>query len=259
MKTTFYTIRCLTNMHVGSGDANYNIVDNEVETDPVTGYPMIHASGVKGALREHMKADANVNKIFGEAGTGDSGRSGSGTHKFMDAYMLARPMRVENSDSFASVLVTSIAAVNDYLRRLTAFGANPYGVSEVTAPDFGGNEFLLYTKESGDIRVEGERTARFIETDATLQVLKAIFKEEKSFALVRDMNAYELPVVARNCVQPDKRNLWYERLVPHGTVFYFAIISPDDAVLTFENIVQFGGNASIGCGYCTVKEATVHE
>ena len=36
-----FKIRCLTNLHVGSGDINYNIVDKEVEKDPVTGVPVI--------------------------------------------------------------------------------------------------------------------------------------------------------------------------------------------------------------------------
>jgi len=54
MNVHVYKYTCLTNLHVGSGDINYNIVDNEVERDPVTGLPMIHASGVKGALREYF-------------------------------------------------------------------------------------------------------------------------------------------------------------------------------------------------------------
>lgn len=31
-----YFIQCITNMHVGSGDANYGIVDKLVQRDPVT-------------------------------------------------------------------------------------------------------------------------------------------------------------------------------------------------------------------------------
>lgn len=49
-------LSCLTNLHVGSGEANFNIVDREVETDPVTGLPIIHASGLKGALRDDCVA-----------------------------------------------------------------------------------------------------------------------------------------------------------------------------------------------------------
>ena len=58
MNVFAYKIECLTNLHVGSGDLNYNIIDNEVERDAVTGYPIVHASGLKGALKEHFKKKA---------------------------------------------------------------------------------------------------------------------------------------------------------------------------------------------------------
>ena len=67
MKIEFYKIECLTNLHVGSGEINYNIVDNEVEKDAVTGLPVIHASGIKGALRDTFKniiSDEEINKIY---------------------------------------------------------------------------------------------------------------------------------------------------------------------------------------------------
>ena len=115
MKPTFYKIECITNLHVGSGDINYNIVDNEVEKD-ITGMPMIHASGIKGALRDALKksisdeaeAKAKAKVIFGSAG--DENTTGEGTHKFFDAHLLARPMRVVNSRTMASIPVVTVAA-----------------------------------------------------------------------------------------------------------------------------------------------------
>jgi CRISPR-associated protein Cmr4 len=67
MKSYLYKIECLTNLHVGSGDANYSIVDNEVEKDEVLGSPVIHASGVKGALRDFAETSGitNIVEIFG--------------------------------------------------------------------------------------------------------------------------------------------------------------------------------------------------
>ena len=58
MAAIIVNLECMTNMHVGNGDVNYNIIDNEVEKDPVTGYPTINASGVKGALREFFNGDS---------------------------------------------------------------------------------------------------------------------------------------------------------------------------------------------------------
>ena len=69
MAAIIVNLECMTNMHVGNGDVNYNIIDNEVEKDPVTGYPTINASGVKGALREFFNGDSElrhyVSTLFG--------------------------------------------------------------------------------------------------------------------------------------------------------------------------------------------------
>lgn len=35
MAAIIVNLECMTNMHVGNGDVNYNIIDNEVEKDPV--------------------------------------------------------------------------------------------------------------------------------------------------------------------------------------------------------------------------------
>ena len=43
MNAYIVQLQCITNMHVGNGDVNYNIIDNEVEKDPVTNYPVINA------------------------------------------------------------------------------------------------------------------------------------------------------------------------------------------------------------------------
>ena len=47
-------IETLTNMHVGSGDTHFGIVDNLIQRSPVTKVPVIHSSGLKGSLREYF-------------------------------------------------------------------------------------------------------------------------------------------------------------------------------------------------------------
>ena len=112
MKSIIVRLDCITNMHVGNGDVNYNIIDNEVERDPVTNYPTINASGVKGALREYFSKDNNlkayVDKLFGEDG---SNGTKSGTLKILQADMLAIPARASKGDS-AYYLVTTNEALN---------------------------------------------------------------------------------------------------------------------------------------------------
>ena len=72
-----------------------------------------------------------------------------------------------------------------------------------------------------------------------------------------------LPVIARNYLENgESKNLWYEELVPHESVFWFMVIGEEKDVETFHKavdgkVVQFGGNASLGCGLCRVKQGGV--
>ena len=67
MNAIVYKITCVTNLHVGSGEANFDVIDNTVEKDPVTELPTINSSGVKGALRQYFK----------EKNVGDAHHSGT--------------------------------------------------------------------------------------------------------------------------------------------------------------------------------------
>ena len=62
MKAAVYLLKCLTNMHVGNGEESYNIIDNEVEKDVVTGNPAIYSSGVKGSLLQYFKTNKKIDE-----------------------------------------------------------------------------------------------------------------------------------------------------------------------------------------------------
>lgn len=254
MSVNIYKIECLTNLHVGSGDVNYNIVDNEVERDAVTGYPVVHASGLKGALREHFsKKDKselgfNITDIFGQES--GSGEIKAGSYKFLDAHIICRPMRVSSS-SLASIPVVSIKSVNDFIKRLNVFGCEKFGTELIDDINFGEFNFLSNVK---GIFIEGEKAGE-IPTQAAkvLRKLETIIGEK--YAVVKDFNSYDLPVVARNCLDEENGNLWYEEVVPHDSVFYTIIITPDEKMkLDLSEIIQIGGHASIGCGFTKFTE-----
>lgn len=253
MKTVFYKIKCLTNLHVGSGDVNYNIIDNEVEKDSVTGMPMIHASGIKGALRDFVeKYDKNIAKtIFGAPGSDENCQSG--TYKFFDAHLISRPMRVSGSDSIASISVATVASINQFISSAAAFGYN-CGIESVTVPDFKNNEFITNAQES--IKVEGDSTGK-LALEETEQFLKLENVLGGTFAIAKSFDNYALPVVARNYLENGiSKNLWYEEVVPHGSVFYFAVMCPkeDNSLDLDGKIVQFGGHSSIGCGFTKITK-----
>ena len=261
MKVHIYRYTCLTNLHVGSGDVNYNIVDNEVERDPVTDLPMIHASGVKGALREHFAktlSSEKIDEIFG-ARPKNKEDIKAGTYKFLDAKFLSRPMRVGNSAKMASISVVSIDALNDYLALLSAFGCNGYGIERITVEEemFGDAKFL--TNCQGDILVEGETTGK-LPGEVTAQLLKLRNVVGDVFAVAKNFDRYPLPVMARNRLENGQsKSLWYEEVVPEKSVFYQLILTPTEKMeLPLEaEPIQFGGNGSIGCGFIRIEKLEV--
>ena len=254
MKTVFYKMKCITNMHVGSGEANYNIVDNEVEKDAVTGYPTVHSSGIKGALRDAIvtaEGEQAANRIFGASGNGEEGRAG--THKFLDAMFICRPLRVYGSSKTPFLPVVSITSVNQYLEKLTAFGKNHYGIEKIDDIDFGDNLFLTNLTE--DVSVEGELTGK-LDDAAKEQFSKLADVLGEGFAVAKTFDGYDLPVMARNKLKDGRGvNLWYEEVVPHESVFFFGAVCPDDVPeINMPEFVQLGGNSSIGCGFVKITK-----
>lgn len=243
MKPHLYTITCLTNLHVGSGDTNYNIVDKEVQRDPVTNLPTIHASSLKGALRDHFTArgDENyVKTVFGDENT-------PGQVKFFSAQLLARPLRVSAGNGFF-VRTTSPGMVSQLKDLLVNLGFE----ADKLPGDFPAlKNHTAYGADSG-IRLEG-MARESLQPDEKLKRLIG-----DGYAVVSDatMRQFDLPVVARNCLENGRSvNLWFEELVPHQSVFSFAALMPEEiSLFPKKQVVQIGGNASIGCGFCEIRE-----
>ena len=250
LKANVFLIECLTNLHVGSGDVNYNIIDQEVEKD-ITGYPVIHASGVKGAFRDAaIGTGVDVDYIFGKIG--DNNSDTSGKYKFFDAKFLCRPLRVGGNPTMAYVSTTTISAINDYIDSLNAFSVtiNLKNLNFQFPKDI---DFLV----CGDIKnIEGETAIddihKYLKDHEQIKYLKNILGED--FAICKDINDYRLPVIARNNLG-ENRNLWYEEYVPHHSKFWLLVISPDGKFeLDISKPIQFGGNASVGYGYTSVTK-----
>lgn len=237
MITKCFQIKCLTNLHVGNGDVNFSIIDNEVERDSVTGFPTINASGVKGALRVFLKDDANKIAYFGSE-SGSTDNLDSGKLKFFAANMLAIPMRASDGNAVYH-LVTNPTAIDLYrklcgsLSVVDKCSSKPETVSDCEAEGYPCAEKYNFNG-----------TETFCMKDANFQKVK-------------------LPVVARNQLKDGiSNNLWYEEIVPHESIFYFFVAAADsDKTLLHDfanavegKVIQFGGNASVGCGYCLVSE-----
>lgn len=229
MAEIIVNLECITNLHVGNGDVNYNIIDNEVERDVTTGYPTINSSGVKGALRAYYKKKGfeKLNEIFGEKSTGEL--------KFLCADMIAIPMRATNGNSTYH-LVSTNEAIKNYSDKCKLFLNKDVDVAPV--------------KISGDVEVEG----------VSIKEKVTLLGQDIYLMDVDTFKKMSLPVLARNHLENGKsENLWYEEVVPHKSRFAFFVLSDNEALLTeFKNnindkIIQFGGNATIGYGLCKVS------
>jgi len=257
MKTKFFKIEALTNMHPGSGDANFGVVDNLVQRDPATGLPVIHGSSLKGAIKEFFKDKTNqsfINKVFGDS-------DNHGDYRFLPALILAIPLRSNKKPYY---MATSPDVIRQFLDLTNSL---KYQLDENLKNDL--NELIMEIEKP---KATGNTTGLVIEDyedidklDITLnhktKELLGITNEnlillpDNEFVKITDSN--NLPVIARNQLDNgESKNLWYEQVIPRLTIFAMPVLVPDndanwkefDENITSEP-VQIGGNASVGYGF----------
>lgn len=251
MNVNIFSAVCITNLHVGNGEVNYNIIDQEVEKDPVTGIPMINSSGVKGAIREFFEAqwgkeDVRIKSYFGGV---NGSESLQGSYKFLQMDMLFRPLRVTDDSTNSYILATTKEIVNDFAMKVNLLSSGTKKLEKM--------EDNEESAKKDPIAIEGESNV------AELRTMAGAWKSfaDNKVAVVNNLNKYDLPVITRNVLDDNKisKNLWVEEFVPHKSVFGLIILTPDDMDEDFKTIltskpVQFGGNASIGYGLMDIKE-----
>ena len=259
MKVSFYTIRALTNMQPGSGEATQGVVDNFIQRDPATGYPVIFGSSLKGALRAFMEAHLNndgvVSAIFGN-------NEQQGSYRFFSAHLIALPLRSNKRPYYLAISPSVARHVLDMFEALEFL------------PDEGLKSELVCIRDM-DVnrpRVKGAHDGLFIEDfehldDLTLELTNlskllhsediVVLPDEEFYKVLSNEN---LPVIARNYLENGiSKNLWYEQVIPRFSVFVTPLMYPANdgnfqqfhSTLT-SNLLQIGGNATVGYGYCRV-------
>lgn len=267
MKTSLYTIKTLTNLHVGSGDANFDIIDNQVQRDAITNLPNINSSSLKGAFREHFtQFDANgmINYIFGPEATSDDNHQ-TGAYSFFEAKLLTRPVR-SNAKYFFNA--TCPAIIKELLQSCELFQIElDSQIKDVLQKlsELEPNKPLIFEDIKSVILEDLE--AQFQQFDVSK--LTNFLGKDLALLSDKDLKALSLPVLARNKLDNgESKNLWYEEIVPKETQFYFFIVKPTNLDLKdkaqkidsferrFDNeeIIQIGANKSIGYGFCKVEQ-----
>jgi CRISPR-associated protein Cmr4 len=260
MTAKAYLIQCITNLNVGSGDATYGIVDKLVQRDAVYSYPTIHSSSLKGSLREHfenawVKNDQDITEIFGKKTNNDDDAQ-SGSLNFLNADLVALPVRCSHMQFALTMSKQSIELVNNKAMMLI----DKKLLVEQT------DENKLFTKDDvGEVYLEDDNLQKAtymspLSEKITVENFEGFNKQQYAVVDNDKFKNYveDLPVIARNRLGEDK-NLWYEEIVPHQTIFITYMIPKSDLdpekfsafeKTLLEKPIQIGANSSIGYGLC---------
>lgn len=271
MKTTdFYLIRAISNLHVGSGEGDFSVVDKQVQRDSITGAPTIHASGIKGAIREAMTYEAEQNssnaqrktevlEVFGSDPKATQNQR-QGKFNFFDAQLLALPVR--SSHDFY------------YLATCPAILEECIGLLQQFAPEHPVTKALIelleqkkknsqYFGKNHDGELKLEDLFGLEHNPFKSDVLKPHLGERIALLTNDDFDqvAGELPIIARNYLNDGiSRNLWYEEFVPREARFLTMVSREDgtdhlnDFLKRTDHVVQLGANATVGYGLCAFKK-----
>jgi len=267
-KVTQFKITTLGNLHVGSGEQNFGVVDNLVQRDPITEIPMINSSSLKGAIRDHFETEKlsikKIRTIFGHA---DKDSANAGEVKFLQAELLALPVRSNRQLYF---LATTAAMLREYVNNhkiLTkkSMDIDVKGISKL-------KEDVCISTSDTDCWVEDYEVKKNNVTE--LQEISEKLFDGHPLALMSDevFKTITVPIITRNKIakhEDDDNNLFYEEVIPRRTIFYSYMITPDGSDIEDEELkdvfdefissiskknIQVGANASIGYGLCEFKE-----
>lgn len=272
MEAKLFRMRLVTNLHMGSGEANFNFIDNQVQRDPITEYPNMHPSGIKGALREFFDGIENkdyVREIFGSENT-EKEDNKQGEVSFIEGKLLSIPVRSNKKSYFMG---TTIEIIKEYVEFSKLFGKNTENLKEIEEElkkiekklsEKNRKICVIGDQEEGLLieSFENDEIGFYQEDDILSKVLGikdiVILKEE----IFKDEISRRLPVIARNCLENGvSKNLWYEEVVPRESVFYTGIVNSqntekfEDFCRKLEdNLIQIGANATIGYGFTKFEE-----
>lgn len=255
MKTTdFYVIKAVSNLHAGSGEGDFSVVDKQVQRDPVTGLPTIHASGIKGALREAMEFVQNpsVSTVFG--GNPKNGDIQQGTYNFYDAQLLALPIRSSHNFYYLATCPYLLTAAGELLETKTV--DHPTAWAMYALAGLQANLPVYFGSNHGVIQMEDWNASHNPQALGVLESwigTRVALLSNEQFAEL----AGALPIIARNYLDNGiSKNLWYEEVVPREARFVTMVSRPNEdnnlgAFLDSKNgFVQLGANATVGYGLC---------
>jgi CRISPR-associated protein Cmr4 len=270
MTPTLYTITAQTNLHAGSGDMNYGMIDKLVQRDTLTKLPCIFSHSLKGSLREYCEGIADINGVFMDKVFGKTNRSKelkpktaimgeegkSGEYIFMQANLLSIPIRSDVQPFFRCTSHKILEDLCNMLQILDKIGKNHTIYEEINKLKT--DKALILNKNLAKCHLEDQKDVALTailspELSKLLGEDTIILPDEKLQKLIDN---HHLPVIARNHLENGQStNLWYEQILPRQTKFTAIILSPSEGdslkkVIEKAKLIQIGANATVGYGYC---------
>ncbi|MEZ4885617.1 MAG: type III-B CRISPR module RAMP protein Cmr4 [Chitinophagales bacterium] len=274
-KTDTYLITAISNLHAGSGDAEYGIIDKRVQKDVVSKLPTINSSSLKGALRElfgHVLGDKNhkhINDIFGsdkvEDAEGNESNS-AGQYNFFSASLLVLPVRSDVAPFFRATSPTILKQFLEDLQRYRATDLyDKYKAAVKYLADYKVEKGkpVFFEAHNGKAVLEDLEAKEVQYTGEGYDLIQELLGDNLALFHYDDFKdlCEDLPVIARNNLENGvSTNLWYEEIVPRESRFYFFLYKPaahtafEETLEKKEGYAQIGGNASVGYGYCQLKK-----
>jgi len=261
-----YAIKCLSNLHVGSGQTNFGVVDNLVQRDVNSNLPTIHGSSLKGALREFFCNTFPEAEFMNEGNKwkfqpvfGD--QNNPGHWQFLSADLLSRPVRSNLSPYFNA---TSPTVLRNLVEKMKEFRITvPKELEDLAALEITQSRPLVFHQDFDNAIIEeSDWLARSTAQSRGLTLSPMVLDLLGTNLLLmhpNDFHQLEFPVIARNQLDNgESKNLWYEEVVPYDSRFASFIIQSEECREEFDNglegFVQIGANASIGYGICKMYQ-----
>lgn len=268
-----------TPLHVGAG-ASVGAIDQPIQRERHTGFPVIPGSSIKGVLRDHIFPGAeegkhtNADKLFGK-GTKDNEAS-AGHISFGEARLVAFPVRSAKGAFALAVSPLTLSRLNrdagwalEIPEMSTGMSCRAGSKLLIDRPDAKGVVLEEYAfSQIGEFPKDWEVKLTGLLSDSVLAGAQG------RFVLLSDGDLSHFAVNACQVNQhvriddatgtaSNDGDLFNEETVPSETLFYaaFTVLRKDsetnavfDALKT-EQLVQFGGNGTTGLGFCSIKLA----
>jgi len=267
-----------TPLHVGAG-SSVGAIDQPIVRERHTGFPIIPGSSIKGVLRDHLASAAltpldqvTIDRYFGQGSDGENFEAGR--ISFGEAKLVAFPVRAAKG---AFALATCNLALQRLAREartsLTVPSAPIDGEclagSKVTLTDPTGKKGVVLEEYRftaiGEFPVEWEKHLSATLSDAVLQGAggRFVLLSDGDFAhfAINACPVQQHVSIVDATGTAKKGGLFTEEVVPSESLFFVPLTllrtaeekNPVFEALATEQLIQFGGNGTVGLGYCTAK------